>query len=287
MRRRRPLPRRAAAGALVAVAAVALGATAFARIQPTNAHVYRAEEAVLPEITFHGHEVTIRHVRNFTFRPDGRSVPGYYDRTYDLDALVRVWFVLSPFAKLWRGPAHAFVSFEFADSQFVAISVEARKEPGEEYSPLLGMLKRYELMYVVADERDVIGLRALVWGDPVYVYPGRATPAQVRALFVHMLRRAQRLASHPEFYNTLTNNCTTNIEDAVNAVAPGRARRGLEGILPGYADEAALEDGLLDTDLPLEAARRRYRVNERATAAATAPDFSLRIRRPAAAPSPS
>lgn len=279
--RRRSLPRRAAVAALAALAVAAiLGVTAFARVRPTNAHVYRAEEAVLPDIAFHGHEVTIRHVRNFTFRPGAPPVPGYYDRTYDLDKVVRVWFVLSPFAKLWRGPAHSFVSFELADSQFVAISVEARKEPGEEYSPVLGLLKRYELMYVVADERDVIGLRAVAWGDPVYVYPGRATPAQARALFAHMLRRAQRLASRPEFYNTLDNNCTTNIEDAINVVAPGRARNGIEGVLPGYADQAALEDGLLDTDPPIEAARRRFRVNERARAAAGAADFSLRIRQP-------
>lgn len=276
------LPSRRTAAAILALVAIATGAGAlgFSRIQPTNAHVYRADQAVLPTISFHGHEATIRNVRNFTFLSDSQSIPGYYDRTYDLDRLVRVWFGLSPFAKLWRGPAHTFLSFEFADSQFVAVSVEARREPGEDYSPLLGALKRYELMYVIADERDLIGLRAVTWRDPVYLYPARATPAQVRALFLHMLRRAKHLQEHPTFYNTLTDNCTTNIEDAIDAVAPGRARNGLEGILPGYADRAALEDSLLDTDLPLDAARRRFRVDERARAAANAPDFSLRIRRP-------
>ena len=146
--------------------------------------------------------VRIRNVRNFSYRTaedfDGR----YEDRTYDLGRLERVWFVLSPFGGAWRGPAQAFLSFEFADGQHVSISVEARREVGEEYSVVKGLLRRYELIYVIGDERDLVALRAVHWNDPTYLYPVRATPEQAREIFVRMLERTQEIERRPEFYNT-------------------------------------------------------------------------------------
>ncbi|HEU0076920.1 MAG TPA: DUF4105 domain-containing protein, partial [Longimicrobiaceae bacterium] len=134
------------------------------------------------------------------------------------------------------------------------------------------------LIYVVGEERDVIGLRAVAWNDPVYLYPVRATPEQAREMFVRMLRRAQALERRPEFYNTFLNNCTTNILDPVEEIAPGAIPFGWEVVLPGYSDGLAHERGLLDTELPLEEARRRFRINERAKAAIGDPAFSARIR---------
>jgi len=60
------------------------------------------------------------------------------------------------------GAAHTFVSFGFKSGDFLAISIEIRKEKGESFSAWRGLLKRYELMYVIADERDVIKLRAAI-----------------------------------------------------------------------------------------------------------------------------
>jgi hypothetical protein len=182
-----------------------------------------------------------------------------------------------------RGPAHTFLSFGFSDSQFVSISVEARREVGEEYALLKGMLRRYEVMYVIGDERDVIGLRALR-GDDVYLYPIRTTPAKVRALFVAMLERANQLEAEPEFYNTITNNCTTNILEHANSISPGRIPYGREVLLPGYADELAQRLGLIDADATIEQVRARYLINEKATAFAGDSLFSLKIR--AAGPPP-
>jgi len=156
--------------------------------------------------------------------------------------------------------------------------VEARREADEEYSVWKGALRQYELMYVIGEERDVIGLRAVTWNDPVYLYPVRATPAQASALFVAMMRRAQALETRPDFYNTFTNNCTTNILDPVNQIASRRIPFGIDVLLPGYSDELAYRHGLIDTDLSLEQARERFRINGRAQAAAGKPDFSARIR---------
>jgi len=143
------------------------------------------------------------------------------------------------------------------------------------------MLKQYELMYVVGDERDLIKLRTNYRKDDVYLYPVRATAEQRRTLFVSMLRRANALRERPEFYNTLTNTCTTNIVRHVNEISPRRVPLSFKVLLPGYSDQLAYDLGLIDTDLPFEQARQRYRVNARALQFADSARFSTLIRLPA------
>ncbi|HEX5868788.1 MAG TPA: DUF4105 domain-containing protein, partial [Longimicrobium sp.] len=250
----------------VVVIMIVAGAAVLSRRRPTHDRAWVGEQALLPSVTLTGSHAHVRHVRDFTYRTGTDFTPAYRDRTYDLQKLQRVWFGLSPFNRDWRGPAHAFLSFQFSDGQYVAVSVEARREAGEKYSIWKGALRQYELIYVIGEERDLVGVR-VVKDDPVYLYPMRATPEQARALFVRMLRRAQQVERRPEFYNTFSNNCTTNILEPVNQIADKDIPFGLEILLPGYSDKLAHERGLIDTELPLEQARRRFEVNERARAA--------------------
>lgn len=264
---------------VVALALAALSASEFtAGDPPSNDRDWMVPQARMPAIEFDGDSVRIRDIRDFVYHSADDFTPRYHDATYPLDELETVWFILSPFEREWRGPAHTFLSFGFRDGRYLGISVEARREVGEEYSILKGALGRFELMYVVAEERDLIGLRAVTWEDPVYVYPIRATPEQVRQVFVHLLERAEHLRRTPRYYNTFTDNCTTNILDAVNRVASEPISFGWEILFPGFSDRIAHERGLIDTELSLDGARRRFEVNDRARAAIGADDFSERIR---------
>ena len=179
---------------------------------------------------------------------------------------------------IWRGPAHTFLSFGFAGGAYVAISVEIRKEQGESFSPLGGLLRQYELIYVVGDERDLIGLRANHRHDDVYLYPIRTSKEKIRTLFVAMLERANQLAAHPEFYNTLTNTCTSNIVDHIDVITPGRIPFSYKTILPAYADDLAFDLGLIDTDSPRDQYRAAHRINDLAALHADAANFSEAIR---------
>jgi hypothetical protein len=252
-------------------------ALVYALIEPSNARDWSPDQTVLPLAVFRGHYVDISNIRNNEYRSTDDYTVRHYDKTFDLDALQSLWFVVEPFHGM-EGPAHTLMSFGFADDTYVAISVEIRKEKGEKFSPLLGILKRYELMYVVADERDVISLRSNFRKDDVFLYPIRTTPERRRRMFVEMLERANRLAERPEFYNTLTNTCTTNIVRHVNTIAAGRVPWSYKVLLPAYSDELAHDLGLIETTLPLEDARRRFRINDRAARFADDPAFSRRIR---------
>jgi hypothetical protein len=264
---------------LVAAAGAAFAMLVYAMRAPSHDRPWVVEQSRLPLATFDGDLVRIDGVRNFRWtETDGEVVaaPAWEERSYDLRELNGLWYVLSPFGGDWRVPAHAMLSFGFSDTAFVVVSVEARKEAGESYSVWRGLAHEFELMYVVADERDVIALRTNAWHDDVFVYPLRADPSTIRALFSDMLRRANDLREAPEFYDTLRSSCTTTILEHANTVATRRIPTGYRVLLPGYSDELLHELGLIRTDLDLEAARAAFRVNDRATDVDA--DFSLRIR---------
>ncbi len=267
-----------------------------------HAGIIQSALPVTPERT--GTKVSIRNIRNFAYTSTSEYVPAYYDKTFDLDRLKRVWFVVEPFSG-FAGAAHTFLSFEFekdpsdqvspiaastatatpttraastSTSEFLAISVEIRKEKGESFSAIKGLLRRYELMYVAADEKDVIKLRSNYRKDSVYLYPIKADKSKAQALFLDMSERMNKLETRPEFYNTLTNTCTTNIVSHVNKISPQRIPFSLEVLFPAASDKRAYDIGLIDTDLSFEEARKKFQINERAIKYADDPDFSAKIR---------
>ncbi len=169
--------------------------------------------------------------------------------------------------------------FGFAGRDYVAISVETRKERGEAYSTLAGFFKQYELIYVVGDERDLIGVRTNHRRpeEEVYVYRTQVPRENVRRLFLDYVREINSLYERPQFYNTLTTNCTTGVLPHTR-VNPGSPPYSWKVLLSGYAPQYAYELGRLDTSLPFAELRQRSRVNDRAHGADQDPDFSRRIR---------
>ena len=264
-------------GAVVALLFVA--AIAWNRVQPLSSGEWAPAHARVAYAEMDGPEVTIHNVRNFRYRSVNDFDAQYESRRYDLDQLNSVWYIVTPFGS-GQGAAHTFLSFGFADSTYVSVSVEARRQPDEGYSLIGGMMKRYELIYVIGDERDLIGVRAQHRGNTVHAYPIRTNAEKMRAVFVNVLKRANALRDMPEFYNTFTNNCTTSVLKHVNEVADERIPYGLKILLPARSDRLAYDRGLIDTDLPFHEAKARFDVTARAVAAGDAPDFSTQIRTP-------
>ncbi len=262
--------------AIVALPFVAYGILTLV-LRPSNDRDWSPDQERLAQATFAGDSVHIENVRNARYRSVSDYDVQWERRSYDLRQLESVWFVVEPFSEL-RGPAHTFLSFGFGDGRYVSISVELRKEKGETFHPLRGLLRQYELQYVVGDERDLIGLRANHRRDSVFLYPVRTTPEKKRELFVAMLERANALAERPEFYNTLWSSCTTNIVSHINDIAPERVPLSYKVLLPAYSDELAYDLGLLETTLPRDAFRRPHLINAQAAAFADRDDFSQGIR---------
>jgi len=256
-------------------------AVLWSSIEPTNDRDWQPDLAVLAYADIDGDKVTVHNIRNFDYRSETDYTPAYYDKTFDLEKLRSV-DILSSY---WMGPAiaHAFVSFGFSGDDYLTVSIEVRKPRGEAYSTLKGLFRQYELVYVVADERDAIRLRTNYRRDPpedVYIYRANASSWDVRRLFKEYMERINALRTQPEFYNTLTTNCTTNIwmNAEVNRVA-GRVPLSWKILASGYVPQYLYEQGRLETmGLSFPELQQRAHVNARAQAADKAADFSRRIR---------
>ena len=206
-------------------------------IAPSNERDWQTDVAVLPYATQDGDLVTLHNVRNFDYRTQQDFVPRYDDRTFDLRELDEVDLI----AVYWAGDAiaHIMVSFGFA-GEHVAFSIETRKEKAEAYSSIAGFFKRYALIDVVGDERDLIGVRTKYRRpeELAYVYRTRMSPENARRLFLEYIQRINQLKERPEFYNTLTTNCTTDVWWLTRALVrqiPLDWRVLLSGYFPEYA----------------------------------------------------
>jgi hypothetical protein len=270
----RPL-RRVLVGILAAFVVVL---AAWLTISPSNERDWQPEVAVLPYADLHGDRITVHNIRNFAYRSETDFTPAYYEKTFDLQKLDRVDLI----AVYWMGPAvaHIFLSFGFAGEDHLAVSIETRKEKGEGYSTLKGFFKQYELFYVVADERDVIRVRTNFRNNPpeeVYVYRVHGPIELGRRLFLDYMREINALKERPEFYNTLTTNCTTTIW-MHSRVNPRRVPFSWKILLSGYVPEYLYDVGRLGTSLQFADLKAHGRINERARAADADPRFSARIR---------
>jgi hypothetical protein len=256
-------------GAFVVVLALWLA------IPPSNARDWQPDVATLAFADIRGDQVVVHNVRNAEYRTETDYTVRLEDRALDLAKLRS----LDLFLVYWGSPliAHTIMSWGFEGDQYLAISIETRKEKGEEYSALRGFFRQYELVFVVADERDVVRLRTNVRGEDVYVYRLDASPAEAGELLRRYLREINELREQPQWYNALTGNCTT----AIMRLARAGGRRSWWSwrlIVNGYFDELAYDLGAIDRSLPFAVLKAKSHVNDRAKAAHDDPRFSVRIR---------
>ena len=262
-------------GRLVFLCVFALLLVWWLTIPASNDRDWQPDVAVLPYATVEGNKITIHSVRNCDYRSETDFDVRYYDRTYDLDQLRTA----DLFVVYWGSPmiAHTMVSFGFDGDDYVCISIETRKEKGEDYSAIRGFFKQYELVYIIADERDVVRLRTNYRGEDVYLYRLRREPEFLRNVFLDYLKHVNRLKQKAEWYNALTGNCTSNIRGHTKAYA-AHPTWSWQLVLNGYLDEMIYENGGLDRSLPFAELKTRSHINARGKAADKDLAFSRRIR---------
>jgi hypothetical protein len=272
----RPIWRALAAWSVGFLAIVAWWAT----IQPSNDRDWQPDVAKLAWAEVSGDRMTFHNIRNFDYRSETDFTPRYEDRVYDLSKLRG----LDIFMSYWGSPAiaHTIMSWEFEGSPPLAISIETRKDKGQEYSAVKGFFRHYEIIYIAADERDVVRLRTNYRGENVYLYRLKATPGEARALLMDYIASMNALVDTPEFYNALVDNCTTSIRQHVKHAAEGAERTvppiDWRLLANGYGDRMLYERGNIDTRLSFAELRAKSHVNTRAKGLDRDPRFSQGIR---------
>jgi hypothetical protein len=247
-------------------------------LKPSSTRNWQADVAETPWAEIAGDRVTIHNVRNCDYRAEFDYDCKWETRTFNLSNLKGLDIALTYWGSPWI--AHPIASFDFGDQGHVPISIETRKVVGQGYSAILGFFRQYELTYIVSDERDLIRLRTNYrTGEEVYLFRTVANPQQARGLFLQYLDHVNRLHNTPEWYNALTNNCTTNIAVAEAAREGRRTRWDWRILLNGHSDEMMYERQQLVTEgLSLKDLKERVHINAAARLADKDPAFSARIR---------
>jgi hypothetical protein len=223
-----------------------------------------------------GDEVTLHNVRNCDYRTETDYTPRWEKRVVRLSQLKGLDLAIN----YWGSPymAHPIASFQFADAPPVCFSIETRKEVGESYSAIGGLYRQFELIYIAADERDVVRVRTnFRKGEDVYLYRLNTTPEKVRERFLEYLTALNHLREHAHWYNAVTTNCTTTIR--TQRAAATRAPWDWRMLVNGFGDEMLYERGGLATGgLGFADLKKQAIINPAAKEANDAPDFSRRIR---------
>jgi hypothetical protein len=265
-------------GLAVAIVAFVCVLAWWLSLRPSNDRAWQPDVAQTAWAEINGDQVTIHNFRNCDYRTETDYTPHWETKTVDISQLRGV----DVFITYWGSPwiAHPIVSFDFGNQGYVAMSVETRKEMGESYSAIRGFFRYYELIYTIGDERDLVRLRTNYReGEEVYLYHTRVMPEQARSIFLDYLARANRMRDHPEWYNALTNNCTTNIASHVaKSKSEKTPRWDWRILLNGKGDEMMYERGDLAGDLPFTELKQSAHINPAARKADNSLDFSRLIR---------
>ncbi len=109
---------------------------------------WNSDQKILASVELDDNTVHIKNARNFVYKSVSEYTEQYYDATFDLTKLTRAWYIIEPFGER-DGPAHTMLTFDFSDGQHLAVSAEIRKEVGESFDAIKGLLRQYEIVYMV------------------------------------------------------------------------------------------------------------------------------------------
>ena len=244
-------------------------------LMPTNEAAWKPEVSQVAWADINGDEVTFHNVRNCDYRTETDFTPRWETRTVRISQITGVDLAIDYWGSPWI--AHPIASFQFADAPPLCFSIETRMKLGQSYSAIGGLYRQFELIYVVADERDVIRLRTNYRGEDIYLYRTAMTPEQSRRRFLEYVRSLNEMREHPRWYNAITTNCTTSIRS--QRASADRSPFDWRVLLNGKGDEMMFEHGMLAAGgLPFPELRQKALINDAAMAADKSPEFSRLIR---------
>jgi hypothetical protein len=265
-------------GMAVAFAGFAIVTIWWFSLEPSNDRDWQPDNAKTAYADINGDQVIIHDLRSCTYRTEGDYTCEWQTRSHNLANLRGADLFITWWGSPWI--AHPIVSFDFGDEGHVAMSIETRDVVGLGYSAIRGFFRQYTLTYIASDERDVVRLRTNYrHEEEVYLFRTTASPILARKVFLDYLQRASSLHVHPEWYNALTNNCTTNIAGSVADARNVNASLDWRILLNGKMDEMMYErKELISGGLSLPALKEQAHINSAAKAAGDSPEFSSLIR---------
>ncbi len=198
--------------------------------------------------------ITLKKIRNWRYSDTTIIDKPYFDASYKPNDIVAMWMYEQQLDTAGL-IAHTFVVFEFDDSygpaKRLGLSVETRREAGETYSLLGGVLRKFEITHVWATERDLVTRRVQYLDYPLTRYRLEIPAAYQAEIFRKFVEETRSLASQPRWYNTVTNNCTSSLIKYVNNNEAGAIPLHYSFVFTGKMDEYLEKLGYKNADYSL------------------------------------
>lgn len=249
----------------------------FAILKPSQNRNWEVGLEKLSKISIENNLIKIENLRDYKYDVGQITSFDYLNRTVNIDEIEKVWFVLEPFTK-FDGVAHTYFVFDFKNEEPIIISVEARREKGEDFSAFLGTFNKFELIYLWGTEKDLTLRRILVEDSKVYMYPLNISQNGSKQLFLQLATTTQSLENQPRFYNTLTSNCTNELAKAANKVKKNAIPFNLALFMPGYSDELLYKLGYIPNNIPFKEVTKKYYISDIAKELSNEESFSEKLR---------
>ena len=249
----------------------------WSTIQPAETRDWATDVSRPAMASLAGDTLVVQNVRHFDWRSETDFTPRWETRRYDLDKLASLDLI----GDYWMGEpiAHIMMSFGFTDGRHLLWSIEVRRTRAQSFSVVAGFFRTSELIYIAADERDALRLRAKVRGEDLRIYRVKTSPEKIRAMLMAYVDEANALAAQPAWYNTIISNCTTMIFKMAKLTG-SKIPLDWRVLASGYFPDYAYAQGLLDTALPMDALRERSKISPaaRRSDALSQPDYSRALR---------
>jgi hypothetical protein len=240
--------------AVVLALAVALGGALtivlVAARQPSLAREWDEDVRVLSGIeTLSDGAFRLTHVRDWRYTRESVASKEYFAQHYDPSDITALWLYEQELGFGGR-IAHTFLVFEFPESygpaRWLGLSVETRREVGESYSLVGGVLKSFEVTHIWATEKDLVTRRVELLDYPLRRYRVTVPDEYLARIFRQFAEETAALATTPRWYNTLTTNCTSSLVAYVNEVKADAIPWNYSLVLTGRADAYLARLGYID-----------------------------------------
>jgi hypothetical protein len=229
---------------------------------PSLDREWSEDSKILPSISINENILEIKNIRDWRYDSEKVISKDYYDESFNLDKVEKVYLLLNPFGK-WDGIGHSFFVFTFEDGKEISVSVEARRESDESFNSIKGLFNNFELWYAFGSSADFVTRRAVHYEDSeLNMYPLIIKKESARALLLDLAQTAQKLETEAQFYNTLTSNCTNLLMDSANKVKKGSVPWHYSRLFTGFADDYIYDLGFIPNDQSFEEINKKYRIDK-------------------------
>ena len=245
---------------VVVVAALTILFTYVSYKKPVMDRDWQDDSKILPAFSISTSTIEIKNLRDWRYEPYKVVSKNYYTDTFIPDNVSKAYLLFNPFGQ-WDGVGHSFFVFEFTDGKTVSVSIEARKEVGEDYGVFMGVLNEYEVWYAFGSATDFLTNRAIYHDEDLYMYPLLIPKEIAKGLFVDLSNQAHKLETEPGFYNTITSNCTNLLADSANRVKKGSVPFHYSRLFTGYIDDQLYDLGSIRHNAPFEKVYEEARID--------------------------